>query len=44
MPMETASVLSSVGAIKEVFAETGEKKERTEQQPKPPRTPRELNE
>jgi regulator of protease activity HflC (stomatin/prohibitin superfamily) len=44
MPMETASVLSSVGAIKEVFAETGEKNERPEQQPKPPRTPRELNE
>lgn len=26
MPVETASVLSSVGAIKEVFAETGEKR------------------
>ena len=44
MPMETSGVLSSVGAIKEVFAETGEKNERPEQQPKPPRTPRELNE
>ena len=44
MPMETSSVLSSVGAIKEVFAETGEKNERPEQQQKPPRTPRELNE
>jgi regulator of protease activity HflC (stomatin/prohibitin superfamily) len=44
MPMETASVLSSVGAIKEVFAETGEKNERPDQQQRPPRTPRELNE
>jgi len=44
MPMETSAVLSSVGAIKEVFAETGEKNERPEQQPKPPRSPRELNE
>jgi len=44
MPMETSGVLASVGAIKEVFAETGEKNERPEQQPRPPRTPRELNE
>jgi len=28
MPMETSAMLSSVGAIKEMFAETGEKKER----------------
>src|SRR5215207_9779805 len=27
MPMETSSMLSSIGAIKEVFSETGEKKE-----------------
>lgn len=33
MPMETSSMLSSIGAIKEVFAETGEK---NEQLPKPP--------
>jgi regulator of protease activity HflC (stomatin/prohibitin superfamily) len=41
MPMETSSMLSSIGAIKEVFSETGEKRE-TEQQEKP-RSPRELN-
>ena len=40
MPMETSSMLSSIGAIKEVFAETGEKKE--EQPQNPPRSPREL--
>src|SRR6187401_1585861 len=44
MPMETSAMLSSIGAIKEVFAETGERNERPEQQPKPPRSPRELNE
>ena len=40
MPMETSGVLSSVGAIKEVFAETGEKRDEL---PSPPRSPRELN-
>ena len=40
MPMETSAMLSSIGAIKEVLAETGEK---PEQLPKPPRSPRELN-
>jgi regulator of protease activity HflC (stomatin/prohibitin superfamily) len=40
MPMETSTMLSSIGAIKEVFAETGEK---GEQPPTPPRSPRELN-
>ncbi len=39
MPMETSSMLSSIGAMKEVFAETGEKKESEN----PPRSPRELN-
>jgi regulator of protease activity HflC (stomatin/prohibitin superfamily) len=39
MPVETSSMLSSVGALKEVFAETGEK---SEQLPKSPRSPREL--
>ena len=39
MPVETSSMLASVGALKEVFAETGEK---SEQLPKPPRSPREL--
>lgn len=40
MPMETTAMLSSVGMLKEVFAETGEKKEEL---PPTPRTPRELN-
>ena len=41
MPVETSSMLSSIGAIKEMITETGEKTE--QQQPKPPRGPRELN-
>ncbi|MGI8468190.1 MAG: SPFH domain-containing protein [Pyrinomonadaceae bacterium] len=41
MPMETSSMLSSIGAIKEVFSETGEKKEAL---PNPPRNRRELGE
>jgi regulator of protease activity HflC (stomatin/prohibitin superfamily) len=41
MPMETSSMLSSIGAIKEVLSETGEK---SEQLPSPPqRATRELN-
>jgi regulator of protease activity HflC (stomatin/prohibitin superfamily) len=40
MPTETSTLLSSIGAIKEVFAETGEKKDEL---PAKPRTPRELN-
>ncbi|MDM7922012.1 MAG: SPFH domain-containing protein [Pyrinomonadaceae bacterium] len=40
MPMETSTMLSSIGAIKEVLAETGEKKEEL---PSTPRSPRELN-
>jgi regulator of protease activity HflC (stomatin/prohibitin superfamily) len=40
MPMETSTMLSSIGAIKEVLGETGEKKEPA---PAPPRSPRELN-
>jgi regulator of protease activity HflC (stomatin/prohibitin superfamily) len=39
MPTETSTLLSSIGAIKEVFSETGEK---TESQLPKPRTPREL--
>ncbi|MGB7070086.1 MAG: SPFH domain-containing protein [Pyrinomonadaceae bacterium] len=39
MPMETSSVLASVGAFKEIFSESGEKKEEL---PPPPRGPREL--
>lgn len=38
MPMETSNMLSAIGAMKEVFSETGEK---AEQLPRP-RTPREL--
>jgi regulator of protease activity HflC (stomatin/prohibitin superfamily) len=41
MPMETSSMLSSVGALKEVFAETGEKTEQPRLQQ--PRSPRELD-
>lgn len=40
MPTETSAMLSSIGAIKEVFAESGEEKEKL---PSPPRSPRELN-
>jgi hypothetical protein len=36
MPVETSSMLSAVGALKEVFSETGEK---TQQNPLPPNTP-----
>lgn len=39
MPMETSTLLSSVGAIKEILSETGEKMEKL---PEPPRSPREL--
>src|SRR5215210_8229259 len=38
MPMETSTMLSSIGAIKEVLSETGEKQD---QLPNPPRSPRE---
>ena len=40
MPMETSTLLSSIGAIKEVLAETGEK---SEELPSTSRSPRELN-
>lgn len=43
MPVETSSMLASVGALKEVFAETGEKQENKTQLQNPPRSPRELN-
>lgn len=42
MPMETSTLLSSIGAIKEVLSETGEKSEKNERFSNPPRTPREL--
>lgn len=44
MPMETSAMLSSIGAIKEVFSETGEKTDKKESLPKQPRAPRELGE
>ncbi len=44
MPMETSSMLSSIGSIKEIFAETGEVREKKEQLPKTPRSLRELGE
>ena len=40
MPMETSTLLSSVGAIKEILSETGD---RADQLPPNPKTPRELN-
>jgi regulator of protease activity HflC (stomatin/prohibitin superfamily) len=39
MPMETSTLLSSIGSIKEILGETGEK---AEQLPAPPKSPREL--
>lgn len=42
MPVETSSMLSAIGAFKEVFAETGEKRT-DENKLNSPRTPRELN-
>ena len=44
MPMETSALLSSVGALKEVFFDSGEKSEKKELPPKSQRTPRELGE
>jgi regulator of protease activity HflC (stomatin/prohibitin superfamily) len=41
MPVETSSLLASVGAIKEVFSQTGQDSGEKENQPPPPR-PREL--
>ncbi|MCW5958656.1 MAG: SPFH/Band 7/PHB domain protein [Pyrinomonadaceae bacterium] len=41
MPVETSSMLSSIGAFKEVFAETGEKRDDTKL--KSPNSPKELN-
>ena len=43
MPMETSSMLSSIGAMKEVFAETGEKGTKNEEITGAQRNPRELN-
>src|SRR3954470_9470766 len=43
MPMETSSMLSSIGAIKEVFSETGENPVPDRPPQNPPRSPRELN-
>ncbi|MBV9210101.1 MAG: SPFH/Band 7/PHB domain protein, partial [Acidobacteria bacterium] len=42
MPVETSSMLSSVGAIKEMLSETGEKRTEPGNNPPPPPRPREL--
>ena len=42
MPVETSSMLSSIGAIKEVLSQTGEKDETKDQLPPTPPRPREL--
>ena len=43
MPVETSTMLSSVGAIKEMFAETGEKGKRDgDREQLPPGRPRQL--
>src|ERR1041384_5539716 len=42
MPVETSSMLSSIGAIKEMLSQTGEKDEKKDQLPPPPPRPREL--
>ena len=39
MPVETSTMLSSVGMIKEMFAETGERTTQTEQPPRPRQLP-----
>ena len=44
MPIETSSMLSSIGAIKEMFAETGEQQRRTSQNESRPALPRQLEE
>ncbi len=44
MPMETSAMLSSIGAIKEVLSETGEKTDSNQKLPNPSRSRRELNE
>ncbi len=41
MPMETSAMLSSVGAIKEMFAETGDRSSRKNEGNNPP-PPRQL--
>lgn len=41
MPVETSGMLSSIGAVKEMFAETGEKRKDDDGTPPPPR-PRQL--
>jgi regulator of protease activity HflC (stomatin/prohibitin superfamily) len=42
MPVETASMLSSVGALKEIFSETGERRQPDGGQQPPPTRPRQL--
>ena len=42
MPVETSGMLSSIGAVKEMFAETGEKRSNQDDNPPPPTRPRQL--
>jgi regulator of protease activity HflC (stomatin/prohibitin superfamily) len=42
MPVETSGMLSSIGAVKEMFAETGEKRSGQDDGPQPPPRPRQL--
>ena len=42
MPVETSAMLSSIGAVKEMFAETGEKRREGGEQQLPPGRPRQL--
>jgi len=42
MPVETSAMLSSIGAIKEMLSETGEKRQQDGQQQQPPVRPRQL--
>src|SRR5436853_3449772 len=42
MPVETSSMLSSVGAIKEMLSETGEKRSTADERPPQPPRPRQL--
>jgi regulator of protease activity HflC (stomatin/prohibitin superfamily) len=42
MPVETSSMLSSIGAIKEMLAETGEKRTAEDNRQTPPTRPRQL--
>ncbi|HEX8291458.1 MAG TPA: hypothetical protein VF570_06880, partial [Pyrinomonadaceae bacterium] len=42
MPVETTAMLSSIGALKEMFSETGEKRKDDGREQLPPARPRQL--